>query len=67
MTLRDLTVLTIKISGVVLFVLFVLLVARLPEYLKAYLAIRGQSPLLGRPLLFGSKEGYQLELFFKGL
>jgi hypothetical protein len=44
MTLRDLTVLTIKISGVVL---FVLLVARLPEYLKAYLAIRGQSPLLG--------------------
>lgn len=34
MTLRDLTALTIKISGVVL---FVLIVARLPEYLKAFL------------------------------
>jgi hypothetical protein len=34
MTLRDLTALTIKISGVVL---FVLIVAKLPEYLKAFL------------------------------
>ncbi len=34
MTYRDLTILTIKISGVVL---FVLVVSRFPEYLKSYL------------------------------
>ena len=34
MTLRDLTALTIKISGVVL---FVLIVAKLPEYFKSFL------------------------------
>ena len=38
MTLRDLTALTVKISGLVL---FVLLVARLPEYLKSYIADGG--------------------------
>lgn len=35
MTLRDLTALTIRISGLVL---FVLVIARLPEYLKSYIA-----------------------------
>lgn len=35
MTLRDLAVLSIKISGIVL---FVLVVSRLPEYLKSYLS-----------------------------
>jgi len=40
MTLRDLTALAIRISGVVL---FVLIIAQLPEYLKAYIIDGGNA------------------------